>query len=240
MATVDGVNIYDGWQDVVATVREIINKEAAGSVEMNVPDVSSRRNPGDHYDHYLAGVLALSASKNACYNNVLYTGYNVVKCPPKLSSTEIAFKQSLLKNIGTELDGAGYPDCQDPWHMSFTENEYSVNEPDACNYPDSDIFYIRKFGLRQEDDEKDEGNYACVLYPNPATSFLHLSVTDKERTPAAVSIRDVYGNTKKTFRQPEVGYAWEMLLDIQELSAGVYFLEIVSGNRKTVQRFLKT
>jgi hypothetical protein len=239
LATIDD-NIYDGWQDLITTVQEIISREAGGAdVEMNLPDVSALRNPGDHCDHYLAGVVGLSATKNSCYTNILYTGYNVVKQPRMLHDSEIVFKQSLLQNIGIELRHAGYPDCQDSWHRSFTENEYSFNEPDACNFSDSAVFYIRKFGIRQEDDDSNGVSYTCALYPNPAGSFLHLSIVDRQRHPMEICIKDMFGNIEKMFTVTEAGYTWEKTIDIRGLPAGTYFLEIRSGEQRTLLRFVK-
>jgi len=242
MPSVDSTSTYTSWQDLVNTLSAIITREAEkmeDNTEINMPDVVTARNPGDHFDHYLAGVLALSATKNNCYHNILYTGYNVSHMPPQLTPAEINFKQELLKCIGMELGPDGYPDCQDNWHKSFTQNEYSIAETNGCSFPDSGVFYVRKFGVRQEDDENDEGDLSYTLYPNPATAVLHLSVSDRQRSVSGIRVLDMYGNTKKKFEVSAVGYAWEIPLPVDDLPAGVYFLEVVSGGRRNLFRFSK-
>lgn len=242
LSSVDSSTTYNSWEELVGTVRGIMKKETGDlsrNIEVNMPDVCSKRNPGDHADHYLAGVVAISATKNLCYDNFLYTGYNVSKCPQQITEQDADFKLSLLRCIGVELKQDGYADCQDNWHKSFTQNEYSMAEPNACNYPDSDVFYIRRFDVRAEDDDRPADKYSCIVYPNPAQSVLHIAVTDHERSITDVRVLDIYGNTQQNIRISDVGYAWEKELDISDINAGVYFIEVLSGGVKTLQRFVK-
>jgi hypothetical protein len=63
LAPVDGSTVYDGWSDLVSTVRAILDYERgdAASVALNVPEPDPRINPNDHSDHLMTAKAAVDA-----------------------------------------------------------------------------------------------------------------------------------------------------------------------------------
>jgi hypothetical protein len=75
---VDSSTTYQGWDDLVATVRRLIVADAAGfnTATINLPETDTKFNPGDHIDHQYAGKLAEDASKDlTCLKKNSWIGY---------------------------------------------------------------------------------------------------------------------------------------------------------------------
>jgi hypothetical protein len=79
LSSVDNSTSYNGWPDLVNTVAEIVKSEtgnAGDSVWLNANDVDEGKNPGDHYDHYVTGALAMAVQKAMpCMNIAYHVGY---------------------------------------------------------------------------------------------------------------------------------------------------------------------
>jgi hypothetical protein len=91
LTAIDGTTAYRGWQDLVATLRSIIDFERsfAPSVQLNVPEADPIRNPDDHSDHYMTAKAALDAAEGLTGARRLhYVGYASAKRPENLSPPE--------------------------------------------------------------------------------------------------------------------------------------------------------
>lgn len=75
---VDSSTTYQGWENLVATVRRLIVAESAGfkTTTINTPETDLAFNPGDHIDHQYAGKLAEDAGKDlTCLKKNSWVGY---------------------------------------------------------------------------------------------------------------------------------------------------------------------
>ncbi|MDP2335495.1 MAG: plastocyanin/azurin family copper-binding protein [Bacteroidota bacterium] len=82
-----------------------------------------------------------------------------------------------------------------------------------------------------------DGNDLIHLYPNPASQFIELIVP---RTYSAIRSLKVYSLTGALIDQKTLtGNSESLGYDISHFNNGVYFMEINSGNRKDVLKFVK-
>ncbi len=76
------------------------------------------------------------------------------------------------------------------------------------------------------------GNFTA--YPNPSSDLLHVSSKDWIK---ALSIYDINGKLLQSKKLSEVQQAYP--LNVEDLAAGIYFLEIQSANAKQTLKFVK-
>jgi len=91
LTAIDGSTTYQGWSDLVATVREIIKYERthASLIQLNVADLDARINPADHSDHLMTAKAALDAAANMdCVRRAYYVDYASAKLPENLTARE--------------------------------------------------------------------------------------------------------------------------------------------------------
>jgi hypothetical protein len=73
-----------------------------------------------------------------------------------------------------------------------------------------------------------------LLYPNPANNFLN--VINEKSIDAVYNIYDHLGQEVKTVKTAEK----ENLIDIHNLSSGIYFMQVLSGDKTYSFQFIKT
>lgn len=78
----------------------------------------------------------------------------------------------------------------------------------------------------------EEGFASCMIYPNPCISVLNITT---EKMANSLCVYDVYGRLLK--KQHVSGTQFN--LDLSELSAGVYMLQLNYGDSRSVHRILK-
>ena len=89
LTAVDGSTSYDGWKDLVATIRALIDYERgnAPSIQLNVGELDTRINPGDHSDHRMTAKAALDAARGlSCARRLHFTNYASARMPENLSA----------------------------------------------------------------------------------------------------------------------------------------------------------
>jgi hypothetical protein len=133
LSAVDNSTSYHGWNDLVVTVREIIQHERgqAPLMQLNVADPDPTINPGDHSDHLMTGKAALDAASNmSCVRRVYYVDYAGAKLPPNLNGPQRDMKSAVF---GVTLEGVIAFDHRTSWHyydQSFIgRNYFRVEEP---------------------------------------------------------------------------------------------------------------
>jgi hypothetical protein len=135
LAAIDGSTAYDGWSDLVATVRDIISHERANAplLQLNVAEPDPRINPQDHSDHLMTARVALDAVKDMrCVRRVYYVDYASSKLPENLSAQERDMQSAVY---AVTLAGVIAFDHGTAWHhydQSFIgRNYYRVEEPNG-------------------------------------------------------------------------------------------------------------
>ena len=97
LAAVDGSTAYQGWDDLVRTVRAIIDAESGHKpVQINVAETNTNANPGDHSDHLMTAQAVLDATKDApCVRRVFYVDYASAKLPENLNTRQRDMQSSV-------------------------------------------------------------------------------------------------------------------------------------------------
>ena len=113
-----------------------------------------------------------------------------------------------------------------PWYMSSDTIIYTYTDSNHCSASSYDRVNINICeGIQQTSD-----NNAITLHPNPTTDQLYIKTENIQ--PETLSIYDVNGRMIYTMPfKPEV--------DVNQLSSGVYFVEVKSNSLVARKRFVK-
>ncbi len=133
LAAIDGSTVYDGWGDLVATVRDIIRYERANAplLQLNVAETDPRINPQDHSDHLMTARIALDAAKDMrCVRRVYYVDYASSKRPENLNARERDMQSAVY---AVTLAGVMAFDHGTAWqhydHSFIGRNYYRAEQP---------------------------------------------------------------------------------------------------------------
>ena len=99
MTSVDGTTVYRGWDDLVRTVRAIVDAERgrAPLVQINVAETDAAINPDDHADHLMTARAALDAVGDlACVRRVSYVDYASARLPENLNAQQRDMESSVF------------------------------------------------------------------------------------------------------------------------------------------------
>jgi hypothetical protein len=140
MTAVDGSAVYRGWDDLVRTVRALVDAERgnAALVQVNVAETDAAINPDDHADHLMTAQAALEAVKDmACVRRVSYVDYASAKLPENLNTQQRDMESSVF---AVTLAGVQAFDHGTAWRHydgSYVgRNYFRVNEPaGSCAAP---------------------------------------------------------------------------------------------------------
>lgn len=127
LAAIDGSTAYKGWNDLVSTVRSIVDFERgrAQAVQINIAEIDARINPNDHSDHIMTALAALDAVKDLpCVRRVSYVDYASSRLPENLSPLQRDMESSVF---AVTLAGVLALDHRTSWHhydKSFVGRNY--------------------------------------------------------------------------------------------------------------------
>ena len=127
LAAVDGSTVYHGWDDLVSTVRKIVDLERgrAPLVQVNVAETDARTNPNDHSDHLMTAKAALDAVGDlTCVRRVYYVDYASSRLPENLDARQRDMESSVF---AVTLAGVLALDHHTSWHhydRSFVGRNY--------------------------------------------------------------------------------------------------------------------
>jgi hypothetical protein len=116
LRAVDGSAVYHGWNDLVKTVRAIVDHERgrAAQVQLNVAELDTRINPNDHSDHLMTAKAALDAVKDlSCVRKVYYVDYASSRLPENLDAQQRDMESSVF---AVTLAGVQALDHRTSWH----------------------------------------------------------------------------------------------------------------------------
>jgi len=149
LTAVDGSTAYRGWDDLVRTVRAIVDAERgyASTVQINVAETDPAINPDDHADHLMTARAALDAVNDmACVRRVSYVDYHSAKLPENLSAQQRDMESSVF---AVTLAGVQALDHGTSWrhydHSYVGRNYFRVQEAaGSCMLPASQIAAARR------------------------------------------------------------------------------------------------
>jgi len=127
LTAVDGSTAYRGWDDLVRTVRAIVDAERgyASTVQINVAETDPALNPDDHADHLMTARAALDAVNDmACVRRVSYVDYHSAKLPENLSAQQRDMESSVFAVTLAGVLAYGYPTSWRHYDHAFVGRNY--------------------------------------------------------------------------------------------------------------------
>lgn len=212
----DSSTTYQGWSDLIQTIRAIITKEADGynNITLNYQDHDRRINTKDHPDHIFTGLAASQAG--AALPMLQHTGYLdycIAEKPANISSEEVAVKAGLfaLADFGITEQGDGT--SFDKHHMAFFTRTYSRKLPSV--------------------DSSGNPNFSpgITVFPNPAAGpAVHVGFTLTTGEQVQLLLRDINGNIRWAARDiPTFRGDNDYTIPLNGIAPGVYFVSLITA-----------
>lgn len=117
---------YRTWQELVATLRAILELEAPpslyASISVHILDPEASR----HSDHKYTGIMVADAlGADPRYQQAMYAEYQTPDMPINVEGTDLVRKAGLyLFYAQTAFEWSGRLDHLDEWHLSFVPRQY--------------------------------------------------------------------------------------------------------------------
>jgi hypothetical protein len=130
LPAIDGSTTYDGWDDVVTTLRAIVSseREATARPWISTADHDRALNPDDHPDHYAVAEAVLEFAQADDLNRQWWVSYDVRNRPANLVGYSHDIKWFLFRLYGWKTDELiGTPPNEEEWKW-WGERSYSRTE----------------------------------------------------------------------------------------------------------------
>jgi LmbE family N-acetylglucosaminyl deacetylase len=104
IGAVDGSASYSGWEDLMATVSELIDRGlGVGEITIHTTDPGIAANPHDHFDHRMTGLLVADLRKARNWNTRYYVGYALASRAPNRSADQAREKTAIFLAYDREM-----------------------------------------------------------------------------------------------------------------------------------------
>jgi len=77
------------------------------------------------------------------------------------------------------------------------------------------------------------------IYPNPAVDAINIGLTLTKSTNTVINVLDITGKVIKTINVGEVNGDKNLTISLDDMSAGIYFIELVNADGRQVKKFVK-
>jgi LmbE family N-acetylglucosaminyl deacetylase len=132
MSAVDASSTYHGWTDLVATVGAITTLDSP-AITIHTSDPSIARNPHDHFDHRMAGLLVADLRKQHPLGAMYYVGYALGMRAVNRSTAQTQAKTALLLAYDREMTAVNKKWSAYQEHRAFysecLQRTYAVRSP---------------------------------------------------------------------------------------------------------------
>lgn len=100
---VDGSATYQGWNDLVSTIAELVSSDSSQRALVHTTDPSVMVNPHDHFDHRIAGLLVAELRKSKSLDVRYYVGYALGTRAPNRSNAQAREKTEVFLAYDQEM-----------------------------------------------------------------------------------------------------------------------------------------
>jgi hypothetical protein len=140
LITIDRSATYRGWDDLVATLRAMIDFERGQSpkVRLNVAEPDPKINPEDHPDHQMTARAALDAARGLdCADRVYYVDYASSRLPENLDAHQRDMESAVFAVTLAGVLAFDHPVSWSHYDKSFVGRNYFRVEAGsgACTRP---------------------------------------------------------------------------------------------------------
>ncbi|MEO8085216.1 MAG: serine hydrolase [Bacteroidota bacterium] len=168
--------------------------------------------PSAHNSTYACGIAVNT------YNNWWHSGTLMGTCTEIVRAGNFALNWSLLFNTRNAIS--------DPLETAIDNIVWSV-VGSITSWPTHNLFT----GI-----EEAPGNILFDVYPNPASDKLSIAISETAST-TEVKILDVIGKVLYSSNVERNSYK-EVTIDTHNLADGIYFVQISSGNKNGIKKFI--
>ena len=103
ISAIDGSTSYRGWEDIVATVRQLIDSSSREGIMLHTTDPSITVNPHDHFDHRMTGLLVADLRQTQNWKARYYVGYALATRAANRSQDEAREKTAIFLAYDKEM-----------------------------------------------------------------------------------------------------------------------------------------
>jgi len=103
ITAVDGSATYQGWDDLVSTVGELVDDTSDLTALVHTTDPSVAVNPHDHFDHRMAGLLIAELRKRENLAVRYYVGYALATRADNRSNEQARVKTAIFLAYDQEM-----------------------------------------------------------------------------------------------------------------------------------------
>jgi len=187
LMTVDSNTTYHGYDDIVETVKNLVDYESSTlqqpEVWIQASDWDPLISPADHPDHTQTGRLATEIASRVGYASLaLFEDYNTCNKPCNLTPGEIAMEASLQSQVSFGRTHSGWLPEWDPenncGHVSWATRNYFRIYSTATDTKIPTTF--------------------LTISPNPAGEAFNINYKVMEDGPVNIALYDLTGNLKAT------------------------------------------
>ncbi|WP_261664913.1 PIG-L family deacetylase [Deinococcus sp. Marseille-Q6407] len=139
LAAVDQSTVYQGWDDLSATLKQVLRKEGSytAKLHVNLADPDAQINDGDHSDHQETSLLAGGLLTDVpCAEQRLYQTYNTSSLPVNMTPDELLNHAALFGIVESGRADKGFPGAWEPLHKSWLGKHYlralPASQPVPC------------------------------------------------------------------------------------------------------------
>ncbi len=136
MKAIDESATYDGWGDLVVTLRKLIDQERGTStnVWVNLPDPDKDKNIGDHPDHqHMARGVLEGIADLGWINKAFYLDYVTAKLEENMSTPDREIEAGTFAALVVGLTALDHASSWEPMHRSWLSRNYVRFEPGAAS-----------------------------------------------------------------------------------------------------------
>ncbi|MCA8832684.1 T9SS type A sorting domain-containing protein [Hymenobacter pini] len=240
----DGAAPYTSWEDLKKTILGLLAHEAIlGQLTMHIPSTDTRCNPGDHSDHYMAGLLAQQAIGQLECRFFQYVGYNISKRPVNLTEAQIANQRQVYRAYCQTMVAQGQEDPWDAKHLAFVGHQYMQVKHQAGPQLQPTAPVASQPATPDMDDDQLLDAYVVFQPPHPNPLSVSSQLVFSLPIPSAVWLRvlDSQGREIMNLLQGDRQSAGqhEQWLDVQRFPAsGMYIAELRVGKHLWRQRVI--
>jgi hypothetical protein len=132
MSAIDGSTTYESWNDLVGTLRAILKHEkgTASTMKLNMAELDTKLNPGDHSDHLTTAKAVLEAADEfPCARRIHYIDYATADLAENLSPEERDIENSVFTVTVAGILALDHSNHWDNLHRSWIGRSYSREIP---------------------------------------------------------------------------------------------------------------
>ncbi len=127
IVAVDNSALYEGWGDLVQTIKSIIVSEKGNDeqVWINIPSSDHKYNEGDHSDHYTTSILVQDAVTNLPWTGLVsWMHYRARNLQANLSVNELENGTAIFAAYTWSIIESGYVTSFNDAHKQFLPGQY--------------------------------------------------------------------------------------------------------------------